>query len=50
MNPNHYIAVCVEYLFGGNRPVGRKSAGIGKTLVSPPPDRPRGRIHQRQAR
>ena len=20
MNPNHYIAVCVEYLFGGNRP------------------------------
>ena len=34
MNPNHYIAVCVEYLFGGNRPDWPKGAGIGKTLVS----------------
>ncbi|WP_229131845.1 phosphoglucomutase (alpha-D-glucose-1,6-bisphosphate-dependent) [Bifidobacterium mizhiense] len=34
MNPNHYIAVCVEYLFSGNRPGWPKSAGIGKTLVS----------------
>ena len=34
MNPNHYIAVCVEYLFGGNRPGWPKGAGIGKTLVS----------------
>lgn len=34
MNPNHYIAVCVEYLFGGNRPGWPTSAGIGKTLVS----------------
>ncbi|WP_314687779.1 phosphoglucomutase (alpha-D-glucose-1,6-bisphosphate-dependent) [uncultured Bifidobacterium sp.] len=34
MNPNHYIAVCVEYLFGGNRPGWPKNAGIGKTLVS----------------
>ncbi|WP_445340944.1 phosphoglucomutase (alpha-D-glucose-1,6-bisphosphate-dependent) [Bifidobacterium sp. ESL0820] len=34
MNPNHYIAVCVEYLFSGNRPGWPKGAGIGKTLVS----------------
>ena len=34
MNPNHYIAVCVEYLFGGNRPDWPENAGIGKTLVS----------------
>lgn len=34
MNPNHYIAVCVEYLFGGNRPGWSAGAGVGKTLVS----------------
>lgn len=34
MNPNHYIAVCVEYLFGGNRPGWPEGSGIGKTLVS----------------
>lgn len=34
MNPNHYIAVCVEYLFGGNRPGWPGGAGVGKTLVS----------------
>ncbi|MBI0064013.1 phosphoglucomutase (alpha-D-glucose-1,6-bisphosphate-dependent) [Bifidobacterium polysaccharolyticum] len=34
MNPNHYIAVCVEYLFSGNRPGWPHGAGIGKTLVS----------------
>lgn len=34
MNPNHYIAVCVEYLFGGNRPGWPADAGVGKTLVS----------------
>lgn len=34
MNPNHYIAVCVEYLFGGNRPGWPATAGVGKTLVS----------------
>ncbi|WP_418969119.1 phosphoglucomutase (alpha-D-glucose-1,6-bisphosphate-dependent) [Alloscardovia omnicolens] len=34
MNPNHYIAVCVEYLFGGNRPGWPSTAGVGKTLVS----------------
>jgi len=32
MNPNHHLAVCIEYLFGGARDWG--SAGIGKTLVS----------------
>lgn len=34
MNPNHYIAVCVEYLFSGNRPGWPEGAGVGKTLVS----------------
>ena len=34
MNPNHYIAVCVEYLFSGNRPGWPEGSGIGKTLVS----------------
>ena len=34
MNPNHYLAVCVEYLFGGNRPGWPQGAGVGKTLVS----------------
>lgn len=34
MNPNHYIAVCVEYLFSGNRPGWPAGAGVGKTLVS----------------
>lgn len=34
MNPNHYIAVCVEYLFSGNRPGWPGGAGVGKTLVS----------------
>lgn len=34
MNPNHYLAVCVEYLFGGNRPNWPEHTGVGKTLVS----------------
>ena len=34
MNPNHYLAVCVEYLFGGNRQDWPENAGVGKTLVS----------------
>lgn len=34
MDPNHYIAVCVEYLFSGHRPGWPSSAGVGKTLVS----------------
>ena len=33
LNPNHYLAVSIEYLFQ-NRPHWRKDAGIGKTLVS----------------
>ncbi len=33
MNPNHYLAVVVEYLIE-NRPEWGKSVGIGKTLVS----------------
>ena len=33
MNPNHYLAVAIEYLFK-NRPHWRQDAAIGKTLVS----------------
>lgn len=33
MNPNHYLAVMIEYLFQ-HRPGWRADAGIGKTLVS----------------
>ncbi len=33
MNPNHYLAVAIHYLFGA-RSGWRKDAGIGKTLVS----------------
>ncbi|SDE66817.1 phosphoglucomutase (alpha-D-glucose-1,6-bisphosphate-dependent) [Terriglobus roseus] len=33
LNPNHYLAVSIEYLFD-NRPNWRKEAAIGKTLVS----------------
>jgi phosphoglucomutase len=33
MNPNHYLAVCVSYLFQ-NRPGWGRAVGIGKTLVS----------------
>lgn len=34
MDPNHYLAACVEYLFGGGRPEWKESVKIGKTLVS----------------
>ncbi len=34
MNPNHYLAVAIGYLFGGARPDWPVSARIGKTLVS----------------
>jgi phosphoglucomutase len=34
MNPNHYLAVAIGYLFGGARPDWPASARIGKTLVS----------------
>ncbi|ADV67044.1 phosphoglucomutase (alpha-D-glucose-1,6-bisphosphate-dependent) [Deinococcus maricopensis] len=33
LNPNHYLAVCVDYLFQ-HRPQWPASAGVGKTLVS----------------
>ena len=34
MNPNHFLAVAIGYLFGGARPDWPDSARIGKTLVS----------------
>lgn len=34
MNPNHYLAVAIQYLYGGARPGWRQDAAIGKTLVS----------------
>ncbi len=34
MNPNHFLAVSIQYLFGGGRPGWPTSAKIGKTLVS----------------
>ncbi len=33
LNPNHYLAVAIDYLFR-NRPQWRADAGVGKTLVS----------------
>lgn len=33
LNPNHYLAVAIEYLFR-NRPHWKKTSAIGKTLVS----------------
>ena len=34
MNPNHYLATAVAYLYGGARPGWSHDAAIGKTLVS----------------
>ncbi len=34
LNPNHYLAVAIGYLFGGARPGWPDTARIGKTLVS----------------
>jgi phosphoglucomutase len=34
LNPNRYLAVCIEYLFGGARPEWSPATAIGKTLVS----------------
>jgi phosphoglucomutase len=34
MNPNHFLAVAIGYLFGGARPGWPEGAQIGKTLVS----------------
>ncbi|GMA35502.1 hypothetical protein GCM10025876_17060 [Demequina litorisediminis] len=34
MNPNHYLAAAISYLYGGARPQWPGAARIGKTLVS----------------
>ena len=34
MNPNHYLAVAIDYLFGGGRPDWPGDVAVGKTLVS----------------
>ncbi len=34
MNPNHYLAVAIGYLYGGARPDWPGAAAVGKTLVS----------------
>ncbi|WP_129338072.1 phosphoglucomutase (alpha-D-glucose-1,6-bisphosphate-dependent) [Cellulomonas endophytica] len=34
MNPNHYLAVAISYLFGGARPGWGEGTAVGKTLVS----------------
>jgi phosphoglucomutase len=34
MNPNHYLAVAIQYLYGGARPGWPQGSAIGKTLVS----------------
>ncbi|WP_203653500.1 phosphoglucomutase (alpha-D-glucose-1,6-bisphosphate-dependent) [Demequina activiva] len=34
MNPNHFLATAISYLYGGARPDWRPDARIGKTLVS----------------
>jgi phosphoglucomutase len=34
MNPNHFLAVAIDYLYGGGRPEWPMDAAIGKTLVS----------------
>jgi phosphoglucomutase len=33
LNPNHYLAACVAYLFGGQRPW-EAGVGVGKTVVT----------------
>jgi phosphoglucomutase len=33
MNPNHFLAVCIDYLFQ-QRPLWKPDTGVGKTLVS----------------
>ena len=34
MNPNHYLSVAIQYLYGGARPQWRDDGFVGKTLVS----------------
>ncbi|HEX2657693.1 MAG TPA: phosphoglucomutase (alpha-D-glucose-1,6-bisphosphate-dependent) [Polyangia bacterium] len=49
LNPNHYLAVAIDYLFS-HRPGWRKDAAIGKTLVSSSLiDRVAARLHRRLA-
>ena len=42
MNPNHYLAAAIAYLFA-NRPQWRADSAIGKTIVSQRDHRPRRR-------
>ena len=34
LNPNHYLSVAIQYLYGGARPGWRADGFVGKTLVS----------------
>jgi phosphoglucomutase len=34
LNPNHYLAAAIAYLFGGARPQWGAQTGVGKTMVS----------------
>lgn len=34
LNPNHFLAAAIAYLFGGARPEWSADAGVGKTMVS----------------
>jgi phosphoglucomutase len=34
LNPNHYLAAAISYLFGGARRKWSENAGVGKTMVS----------------
>lgn len=34
MNPNHYLAVAIRYLYGGARPGWPENTAVGKTVVS----------------
>jgi phosphoglucomutase len=34
MNPNHYLAVAIQYLYGTGRPGWPRATAVGKTLVS----------------
>ena len=48
MNPNHYLAVAISYLYGGARPHWPAGTAIGKTLVSSSLiDRVAGRLGRR---
>ncbi|EGD45544.1 phosphoglucomutase, alpha-D-glucose phosphate-specific [Nocardioidaceae bacterium Broad-1] len=47
MNPNHFLAVAIDHLFGGARPDWPATARIGKTLVSSSMiDRVAGALHK----